>query len=105
MLLGNDDRDRTRALAAISTAYRHRGRLTEMERLLTEGYYYTRGPKPDHDRALAAYEEAIRLDSTTLSALNNAAVVYGQSATTSGPRCCIARRWQCPGASAGRFST
>jgi tetratricopeptide (TPR) repeat protein len=49
-----------------------------MERLLTEGYYYTRGPKPDHDRALAAYEEAIRLDSTTLSALNNAAVVYGQ---------------------------
>jgi eukaryotic-like serine/threonine-protein kinase len=78
VLLGNDDRDRTRALAAISTAYRHRGRLTEMERLLTEGYYYTRGPKPDHDRALAAYEEAIRLDSTTLSALNNAAVVYGQ---------------------------
>ena len=43
VLLGNDDRDRTRALAAISTAYRHRGRLTEMERLLTEGYYYTRG--------------------------------------------------------------
>jgi eukaryotic-like serine/threonine-protein kinase len=78
VLLGNDNRDRTRALAAISTAYRHRGRLTEMERLLTEGYFYTRGPKPDHDRALAAYEEAIRLDSTTLSALNNAAVVYGQ---------------------------
>ena len=78
VLLGNDDRDRTRALAAISTAYRHRGRLTEMERLLTEGYYYTRGPQPDHDRALAAYEEAIRLDSTSASALNNAAVVYGQ---------------------------
>ena len=65
VLLGNEDRDRTRALAAISTAYRHRERLTEMERLLTEGYYYTRGPKPDHDRALAAYEEAIRLDSTS----------------------------------------
>ena len=45
VLLGNDDRDRTRALAAISTAYRHRERLTEMERLLTEGYYYTRGPQ------------------------------------------------------------
>jgi tetratricopeptide (TPR) repeat protein/tRNA A-37 threonylcarbamoyl transferase component Bud32 len=75
VVLGNEGRDRTRALAAISTAYRHRERLSETERLLTEGYYYTRGPKPDPDRALAAYEEAIRLDSTSISALNNAAVV------------------------------
>jgi eukaryotic-like serine/threonine-protein kinase len=78
VVLGNEDRDRDKALAAISTAYRHRARLTEMERLLTEGYYYTRGPKPDRDKALAAYEEAIRIDSTSTSALNNAAVVYGQ---------------------------
>ncbi|HET8624427.1 MAG TPA: protein kinase, partial [Gemmatimonadales bacterium] len=78
VLLGNERRDRARALTAISTAYRHRERLTEMERALTEGYYYTRGPKPDSDKALAAYEEAIRLDSTSTSALNNAAVVYGQ---------------------------
>jgi eukaryotic-like serine/threonine-protein kinase len=78
VVLGNEDRDQEKALAAISTAYRHRVRLTEMERLLTEGYYYTRGPKPDRDKALAAYEEAIRLDSTSTSALNNAAVVYGQ---------------------------
>jgi tetratricopeptide (TPR) repeat protein/tRNA A-37 threonylcarbamoyl transferase component Bud32 len=78
VVLGNEDRDREKALAAVSTAYRHRSRLTEMERLLTEGYYYTRGPKPDRDKALAAYEEAIRLDSTSTSALNNAAVVYGQ---------------------------
>jgi tetratricopeptide (TPR) repeat protein len=76
VVLGNEGRDRTRALAAISTAYRHRERLSETERLLTEGYYYTRGPKPDPDRALAAYEDAIRLDSTTISALNNAAVVH-----------------------------
>jgi tetratricopeptide (TPR) repeat protein/tRNA A-37 threonylcarbamoyl transferase component Bud32 len=77
VLLGNEDRDQPRALAAISTAYRHRARLTEMERLLTEGYYYTRGPRPDREKALAAYEEAIRIDSTSTSALNNAAVVYG----------------------------
>jgi tetratricopeptide (TPR) repeat protein/tRNA A-37 threonylcarbamoyl transferase component Bud32 len=76
VLLGNEDRDRQRAIAAIGTAYRHRGRLTEMERLLTEGYYYTRGPRPDREKALAAYEDAIRLDSTSTSALNNAAVVY-----------------------------
>ena len=57
VLLGNEERDRSRALDAIATAFRHRGRLTEMERLLTEGYYYTRGPQPDHDKALTAYEE------------------------------------------------
>jgi tetratricopeptide (TPR) repeat protein len=77
VVLGNEGRDRTRALAAISTAYRHRDRLSENERLLTEGYYYTRGPKPDPARALAAYEDAVRLDSTSISALNNAAVVLG----------------------------
>jgi tetratricopeptide (TPR) repeat protein/tRNA A-37 threonylcarbamoyl transferase component Bud32 len=76
VVLGNEDRDPVRSMEAISTAYRHRGRLTDMERLLTEGYYFTRGPKPDWDRALTAYEDAIRLDSTSVSALNNAAVVY-----------------------------
>jgi tetratricopeptide (TPR) repeat protein/tRNA A-37 threonylcarbamoyl transferase component Bud32 len=78
VLLGNENRDQARALTAIVTAFRHRERLTEQERLLTEGYYYTRGPKPDRERALAAYEEAIRLDSTSTSALNNAGVVYGE---------------------------
>ena len=77
-LLGNEGLDRAQALAAISTAYRHRTRLTEMERLLTEGYYYTNGPQPDYDKALAAYEDAIQLDSNSTSALNNAAVVYGR---------------------------
>nr|MBA3318420.1 tetratricopeptide repeat protein [Gemmatimonadales bacterium] len=78
VLLGNEERDRARAIAAVVTAYRHRSRLTEMERLLTVGYYYTRGPEPNGDKALAAYEEAIRLDSTSTSALNNAGVVYGE---------------------------
>jgi tetratricopeptide (TPR) repeat protein/tRNA A-37 threonylcarbamoyl transferase component Bud32 len=78
VVLGNEDRDPERAVASIATAFRHRSRLTEMERLLTEGYYYTRGPQPSRDRALAAYEEAIRIDSTSTSALNNAAVVYGE---------------------------
>jgi eukaryotic-like serine/threonine-protein kinase len=78
VLLNNDNRDRTRALAATTNAYRHRERLSEQERLLTEGYYYTLGPRPDPVRALAAYEEAVRLDSTSTSALNNAAVVLGE---------------------------
>ncbi len=78
VVLGNENRDRTRALAAITTAFRHRERLSENERLLTEGYYYLRGPRPDPDRALAAYEDAVRLDSTSISALNNAAVVLSE---------------------------
>jgi eukaryotic-like serine/threonine-protein kinase len=78
VLLGNEGRERARALHAIETAYRHQGRLTEMERLLTEGYYYTRGPQPNRDRALAAYEQVVQLDSLSTSALNNAGVVYGE---------------------------
>ncbi|HEX6091205.1 MAG TPA: protein kinase [Gemmatimonadales bacterium] len=78
VLLANDRTNRAEALDAISTAYRHRDRLTEMERFLTEGYYYTRGPDPDHDRALVAYGEAIRLDSLNTSAINNSAVIYSE---------------------------
>ncbi|MCA9762183.1 MAG: protein kinase [Gemmatimonadetes bacterium] len=80
VLLNNEGRDRAGMLDAISTAYRHRDRLTEMERLLTEGFYFTRGPTPDRDKALAAYEDAAKLDSLSTSALNNAAVILGEKA-------------------------
>ncbi len=78
VLLNNEGRDRQGMLDAISTAYRHRARLTEMERLLTEGFYFTRGPTPDRRKALAAYEAAASLDSLSTSAVNNAAVVLGE---------------------------
>ena len=78
VVLGNEGNDRVGQLAAVEAAYRHRGRLTEMERNLTEGYYFTNGPRPDLDKALASYEAALVLDSTSTSALNNAAVVYGR---------------------------
>jgi tetratricopeptide (TPR) repeat protein/tRNA A-37 threonylcarbamoyl transferase component Bud32 len=78
VLLNNEGRDRQALLDAISTAYRHRDRLTETERLLTEGFYFTRGPSPDPERAIRAYEEAARLDTLNTSALNNAAVVLGE---------------------------
>ncbi|MBX7120283.1 MAG: protein kinase [Gemmatimonadaceae bacterium] len=76
VLLGNEGRERTRALDAIERAYRHRDRLSELERLSAEAYYFTRGPRPDQARALAAYEQVIALDSLSTSALNNAAVIY-----------------------------
>jgi tetratricopeptide (TPR) repeat protein/tRNA A-37 threonylcarbamoyl transferase component Bud32 len=78
VLLNNEGQDRPRMIEAISTAFRHRERLTEMERLLTEGFYYTRGPTPDRRKAIAAYRAAAVLDSTSTSALNNAAVVLGE---------------------------
>lgn len=68
---------KTRTQAAISTAFRHRDRLTPLERALTEALYFSYGPEPDEDRALAAYEDALRLDSLSTTALNNAAILYG----------------------------
>lgn len=78
VLLNNEGRDRQGMIDAISTAYRHRARLTEMERLLTEGFYFTRGPEPNRAKALAAYQAAAELDSLSTSAINNAAVVLGE---------------------------
>jgi tetratricopeptide (TPR) repeat protein/tRNA A-37 threonylcarbamoyl transferase component Bud32 len=78
VLLNNDQRELARAMAATETAYRHRDRLTEEERDLTEGYYYTLGPKRDRDKAIAAYEAALVIDSTSTSALNNMAVELGE---------------------------
>ena len=78
VLLNNDLREPARAIAATETAFRHRDRLTEEERLLTEGYYYTRGSKRDREKAIAAYEAVLVLDSTSTSALNNLAVVLGE---------------------------
>src|SRR6185437_8263297 len=71
VLLNNDQREPARAMAATETAYRHRDGLTE-------GYYYTLGPKRDRDKAIAAYDAALILDSTSTSALNNLAVELGE---------------------------
>ncbi len=78
VLIRNEGRDRVGMINAISTAYRHRDRLTEMERLLTEAFYFSYGPTPDRDKAITAYEEAAKLDTLSTAALNNAAVVLGE---------------------------
>lgn len=78
VLLRNEGRDRTGMMAAISTAYRHRDRLTDMERLLTEGFYHANGPERDRSKALAAYDDAVRIDTLSTAALNNAAVIHGE---------------------------
>lgn len=78
VLLNNDGRDPVRAMRALERAYSHRDRLTELERQLLEGYYYTRGPRTDLARAKAAYEAAAALDTTATAGINNAGVVAGQ---------------------------
>ncbi|MFN2316841.1 MAG: protein kinase [Gemmatimonadales bacterium] len=78
IILQNEGRDRQRAVDAIATAFRHRDRLTEMERLMTEGSYYFRGPGADFDRALAAYAQMLAIDSGSSHALNNSAVILGE---------------------------
>ena len=64
--------------AAITKAFKFRERLSENEQLLTEASYWTNGPTPDREKAIAAYEGLIERDSTNRSALNNVAIQYWQ---------------------------
>ena len=66
-------RSRNEMLQAIVNAYRYRDRLSENERLLTEASYFSYGPNPSLDRAIAAYEALVARDSVNTAALNNAA--------------------------------
>jgi tRNA A-37 threonylcarbamoyl transferase component Bud32/tetratricopeptide (TPR) repeat protein len=61
---------------ALNRAFRHRARLTERERLLTEGSYYGTGPKYDRQRSAAAYEQLLEIDPTNSPALNNLGNIY-----------------------------
>ena len=66
--------NRARVAEANAAAFRHRDRLTEAERLWTEGSYYMQ--LLDFDRALPAYLALVERDSTNARALNNLGVVY-----------------------------
>ena len=67
---------REKQIEAFSAAWRFRDRLSDEERLLTEGTYWVNGPEGDAPKALAAYEQLLARDSTNRVALNNAAVIY-----------------------------
>jgi len=75
-LVGNMRTDRARTIDAATRAFRHRERLSETERLLTEAYYYDNGPEPSRERAIAAYESLIEADPKNTTALNNVGVGY-----------------------------
>jgi tetratricopeptide (TPR) repeat protein/tRNA A-37 threonylcarbamoyl transferase component Bud32 len=65
-----------RATRALTEAWKHRDRLSDTERAITEGSYYMFGPEPDAAKALAAYEQLLARDSTNRTALNNAGFIY-----------------------------
>ena len=75
-VLGNEGREIQRATDALETAMRHRDRLTELERAQLEGIYYQNGPHPDYAKALAAYDDALRIDSLNSAALNNSGILF-----------------------------
>jgi len=77
-VVGNLRTDRPRQMDAATRAFRHRERLSENERLLTEAYYYQNGPEPSLDRALAAYDAILEREPDHMTALNNSGVVYMQ---------------------------
>jgi eukaryotic-like serine/threonine-protein kinase len=62
--------------SALKRAFRNRDRLTERERLLTEGSYYGSGSGMDRQRAAAAYEQLLEIDPTNNAALNNLGLIY-----------------------------
>lgn len=73
--LSNLGIERGREIEALEAAYRHRHRLTERERLITEATYHN-GITGDQDAIVRAYEGVLRIAPEDPAALNNLANVY-----------------------------
>jgi tetratricopeptide (TPR) repeat protein len=69
--------DRDREVEALTAAFRHRERLTERERLITEASYHN-GITGDRDAIMRAYEGVLRIAPDDRTALNNLANVYNE---------------------------
>jgi tetratricopeptide (TPR) repeat protein len=69
--------DRAKQRKYIKTALTHQNRLTEKERYLTLGTYYTR-VEPDPQKAISAYEALLDLEPKNMPALNNLGLVYAR---------------------------
>ncbi len=73
--LSNMGIEREREVQALEAAFRHRNRLTERERLITEASYHD-GITGDRDAIMRAYEGVLRIEPNDPAALNNLANVY-----------------------------
>ena len=69
--LGNAGMPAASRDSAYEAAYRHRARMTDVERYLTIGSYFAQGEHTDRKLAVEAYEALLRIDSLNPSAINN----------------------------------
>ncbi|MDP9178891.1 MAG: protein kinase, partial [Gemmatimonadota bacterium] len=69
--LGNMGMPRESVDSAYRRAYDYRDRLTDVERYLTIGSYFTSGKQRDRKRSADAYEAVLEIDSLNYIALNN----------------------------------
>jgi len=76
VVLSNTGGPASRIADAAGAAFRHRERLTPVERDLAEGFYYYRGAEFDRSKVESAYRAALELDPENYVALNNLALVW-----------------------------
>lgn len=74
--LANRNQERAERIGAVEKAYAHADRLPETERYLAIATYYTDGPRPDHAKAMAAYDTLLTIHPNNFAALNNLALLY-----------------------------
>jgi tetratricopeptide (TPR) repeat protein len=74
--LGNRGLQRPRVVELLQKAYDNMDRLSDTERYIMLGTYWTSGPTRDLQKAISALESLLELDSVNVTALNNLAVLY-----------------------------
>ncbi|HEU5259783.1 MAG TPA: protein kinase [Gemmatimonadales bacterium] len=75
VVLTNTGAPPSRIAAAAAKAFRHRDRLTALERYLAEAYYYSRS-EYDPAKVESAYRSALEVDPDNGVALNNLALLF-----------------------------
>ena len=75
IVLSNQGGQRSRVMQMMRQAYRHRDRLTELERGLASAVYFTR--IGDFEKAILTYRTVVDTYSTNSTALNNLGYLYG----------------------------
>jgi tetratricopeptide (TPR) repeat protein/tRNA A-37 threonylcarbamoyl transferase component Bud32 len=95
--------DPERRLEYMDKAYRHRDRLTESERYLTAGSYFSYGPRADIQRAIAAFTTLADLEPNHPIAAANAAVALGEAHDLQRAAVYAARATSIPGGLGNNF--
>jgi eukaryotic-like serine/threonine-protein kinase len=78
VVLSNSGASAARIGAAATSAFRHRDRLTPLERYLAEAYYYSE-VHVDRSKVESAYRSALEVDPENGVALNNLALVFNEA--------------------------